>query len=151
EGTELGAEAVIESLPGYAGSRPVRVGNAANGQVQLDVFGPVADLIATLADLREPEAGDFALMNAMVEAVERRWMEVDSGIWEARRRPRHYVYSKVMCWTTVDRGIKLFERHGQGRPVPPSWSALRDEIAADVLVKGWNEKVGSYTVAYDAE
>src|SRR5689334_11011970 len=136
DGTELGPEAVIDSLPGYAGSRPVRIGNAANGQVQLDVFGPVADLVATLADLRPPDEADFALMHAMVEAVERRWHEPDHGIWEARRRPRHYVYSKVMCWMTVDRGIKLFEQ--QGREAPPSWGKLRDTIAEDVLTKGWN-------------
>ncbi len=146
DGNELGPEAVIDSLPGYAGSRPVRIGNAANGQVQLDVFGPVADLIATLADLRPPDDADFALMNAMVEAVERRWHEPDHGIWEARRRPRHYVYSKVMCWMTVDRGIRLFER--QGREAPATWPELRATIARDVLSKGWNDKVGAYTVAY---
>jgi trehalose-phosphatase len=146
DGTELGPEAVIESLPGYAGSRPVRIGNAANGQVQLDVFGPVADLITTLADLRPPDEADFALMHAMVEAVERRWHEPDHGIWEARRRPRHYVYSKVMCWMTVDRGVKLLER--QGREAPLGWTKLRATIAEDVLTKGWNEQVGAYTVAY---
>jgi trehalose-phosphatase len=149
DGTELGPEAVIDSLPGYAGSRPVRIGNAANGQVQLDVFGPVADLVATLAEHRAPDEADFALMCAMVEAVDRRWHEPDHGIWEARRRPRHYVYSKVMCWMTVDRGIKLFER--QGREVPEAWHPLRDTIAHDVLTKGWNEKAGAYTVAYDYE
>jgi trehalose 6-phosphate phosphatase len=146
DGTELGPEAVIDSLPGYAGSRPVRIGNAANGQVQLDVFGPVADLIATLADLRPPDQADFLLMHAMVEAVERRWHEPDHGIWEARRRPRHYVYSKVMCWMTVDRGVRLFER--QQREVPDGWRKLRDTIAENVLTEGWNEKVGAYTVAY---
>jgi len=106
----------------------------------------VADLITALADHRPPDEADFALMHAMVEAVERRWHEPDHGIWEARRRPRHYVYSKVMCWMTVDRGIKLFER--QDRDAPPNWCQLRDTIAEDVLSKGWNEKVGAYTVAY---
>jgi trehalose-phosphatase len=149
DGTELGPEAVIESLPGYAGSRPVRIGNAANGQVQLDVFGPVADLVATLSDVRPPAQADFALMHAMVEAVERRWHEPDHGIWEARRRPRHYVYSKVMCWMTVDRGIQLFER--QRREVPATWRALRETIAENVLTNGWNEKIGAYTVAYGYE
>ena len=85
-------------------------------------------------------------MNAMVEAVERRWHEPDHGIWEARRRPRHYVYSKVMCWMTVDRGIRLFER--QDREAPATWPELRATIARDVLSKGWNDKVGAYTVAY---
>jgi trehalose 6-phosphate phosphatase len=149
DGSELGPEAVIESLPGYAGSRPVRVGNAANRQVQLDVFGPVADLVCTLAELRPPEEADFELMRAMVEAVERRWHEPDHGLWEARRPPRHYVYSKVMCWLSVDRGIRLLER--QGRDVPEAWYPLREAIANNVLTQGWNEKAGAYTVAYGYE
>jgi trehalose-phosphatase len=148
EGNELGAEAVIEELPGYAGSRPVRVGNAANRQVQLDVFGPVADLLAHLADLRGGlDPWHIDLMNNMVEAVSRRWHEPDHGIWEARIPPRHHVYSKVMGWLTVDRALRLGERHGM--PVDPGWSALRDKIAEDVLDRGWNSEVGAYTVAYD--
>jgi pentatricopeptide repeat protein len=148
EGNELGAEAVIEELPGYAGSRPVRIGNAANRQVQLDVFGPIADLLAHLADLRGGlDPWHVELMNNMVEAVSRRWHEPDHGIWEARIPPRHHVYSKVMCWLTVDRALRLGERHGM--PVDPGWSALRDKIAEDVLERGWHPEVGAYTVAYD--
>jgi pentatricopeptide repeat protein len=148
DGNELGAEAVIETLPGYAGSRPVRIGNAANRQVQLDVFGPVADLIAHLADLRGGlEASHIELLNDMVEAVSRRWHEPDHGIWEARIPPRHHIYSKVMGWLTVDRALKLGERHGI--PVDPGWSALRDKIANDVLERGWDPQASAYTVAYD--
>jgi pentatricopeptide repeat protein len=145
DGNELGAEAVIDTLPGYAGSRPVRVGNAANRQVQLDVFGPVADLIAAVVEHRGLTSADIAVMEAMVEAVERRWHEPDHGLWEARLPPRHHVYSKVMCWLTVDRAIQL-ERHGM--PVAPQWRDLRDTIADDVLTNGWHEQVGAYTVAY---
>jgi trehalose-phosphatase len=148
DGFELGAEAVIETLPGYAGSRPVRVGNAANRQVQLDVFGPIADLIAHYADLRGGlDDSHFELMGNMVEAVSRRWHEPDHGIWEARIPPRHHIYSKVMGWLTVDRALRLGQRHGM--PVQPEWADLRDEIAKDVLTKGWNEEAGAYTVAYD--
>ncbi len=148
DGNELGAEAVIETLPGYAGSRPVRIGNAANRQVQLDVFGPIADLIAHLADLRGGlEQWHIELMGNMVEAVSRRWHEPDHGIWEARIPPRHHVYSKVMGWLTVDRALRLGERHGM--PIDPGWTALRDKIAEDVLERGWHPQVGAYTVAYD--
>src|SRR5690606_8522701 len=107
-GTSLGPEAVIDSLPGYAGSRPVRVGNLADQQVQLDVFGPVVELITHLAQAtgRVREA-DWELVRAMTEAVSQRWFEPDHGIWEERDVPRHHVYSKVMCWVTVDRAIKL--------------------------------------------
>jgi hypothetical protein len=146
DGNELGAEAVIDTLPGYAGSRPVRVGNAANRQVQLDVFGPVADLVAAVADHRGLTESDVALLEAMVEAVERRWHEPDHGLWEARLPPRHHVYSKVMCWLTVDRAIEVTERHGmQSRP---EWLELRNTIAENVLHHGWHDDVGAYTVAY---
>ena len=89
DGFDLGPEAVIETLPGYAGSRPVRVGNAANRQVQLDVFGPVADLIAAVAPTRgSVREQEWRVVEAMVEAVDRRWHEPDHGIWEARMPPR---------------------------------------------------------------
>ncbi|MET9633595.1 trehalose-phosphatase, partial [Lentzea sp. NPDC006480] len=88
-GTQLGAEAVIDTLPGYAGSRPVRVGNLANQQVQLDVFGPVVDLVVQLATARGSLSdADWTMVQAMAEAVSRRWHEPDHGIWEERHAPR---------------------------------------------------------------
>ncbi len=147
-GTTLPAEAVIDTLPGYAGSRPVRVGNLANQQVQLDVFGPVVDLVAALSEARgKLTDDDWRMVCAMAEAVSRRWHEPDHGIWEERHRPRHHVYSKVMCWLTIDRAVKLAEAYG--RDVEPSWPGLRDEIANDVLTNGWNDEVRSFTTAYD--
>jgi GH15 family glucan-1,4-alpha-glucosidase len=146
-GQDLGPEAVIETLPGFAGSRPVRVGNAANRQVQLDVFGPIADLLAAVADQRgHVLPTEWRVIEAMVEAVERRWHEPDHGLWEARIAPRHHVYSKVMCWLTVDRAITLVQKHGGVDR--PDWHELRERIAENVLVHGWHEKVGAYTVAY---
>ena len=146
DGSELGPEAVIETLPGYAGSRPVRVGNAANRQVQLDVFGPVADLVAALAEHRPPRDSDLRLMEAMVEAVDRRWHEPDHGLWEARLPPRHHVYSKVMCWLTVDRALSVWQRHNL--PERPEWVELRATIAENVLEHGWHPEAGAYSVAY---
>jgi trehalose-phosphatase len=146
DGAELGPEAVIDTLPGYAGSRPVRVGNLAKQQLQLDVFGPVADLIAAVADHRVLGPDDLNLMEAMVSAVERRWHEPDYGIWEFRLAPQHHVYSKVMCWLTVDRALKVWSK--QELPERPEWVELRDTIAAHVLEHGWNPAVGAYTMAY---
>ncbi|QIS17373.1 trehalose-phosphatase [Nocardia terpenica] len=156
-GETLGPEAVLDQLPGYAGSRPVRVGNAANMQVQLDVFGPIVDLIAALADARERKGiadpakalpdREWELVHAMVSAVQRRWREPDHGIWEIRGNPRHHVYSKVMGWLTVDRALRLSTRFG--RMADPAWAELRDTIAEEVKAKGWNEQVQSYTAAYD--
>ena len=147
-GNVIGAEAVIESLPGYAGSRPVRVGNLANHQVQLDVFGPVVELVATLAEVRgELRDEDWQMVRAMAEAVTRRWNEPDHGIWEERHVPRHRVYSRVMCWVTIDRAVRLGAEYG--RDVPGAWPELRDQIKADVLEHGWNEEVQAFTTAYD--
>nr|WP_143168509.1 trehalose-phosphatase [Amycolatopsis australiensis] len=147
-GSVIGAEAVIESLPGYAGSRPVRVGNLANHQVQLDVFGPVVELVQTLASARgELRDEDWQMVRAMAEAVTRRWNEPDHGIWEERHVPRHRVYSRVMCWVTIDRAIKLGEQYG--REIPGNWPGLREEIKHDVLTHGWNDEVQAFTTAYD--
>ncbi|NUT94533.1 MAG: trehalose-phosphatase [Saccharothrix sp.] len=150
QGTMLGAEAVIDTLPGYAGSRPVRVGNLANQQVQLDVFGPVVDLVVQLAAARGSLTDqDWKMVQAMAEAVARRWHEPDHGIWEERHAPRHHVYSKVMCWVTLDRAVSLGETYG--REIDPSWPVLRDTISNDVLKHGWSEEAQSFTTAYDGD
>ncbi|MCP2241640.1 Glucoamylase (glucan-1,4-alpha-glucosidase), GH15 family [Lentzea aerocolonigenes] len=147
-GTTLGPEVVIDSLPGYAGSGPVRVGNLADQQVQLDVFGPIADLVHDLALARGTLADrDWEVVTAMVRAVTLAWNEPDHGIWEERDLPRHRVYSRVMCWQTLDRAIALGTRFG--RSADPGWLALRDTIADDVLTRGWNPGVGAFTTAYD--
>lgn len=153
-GGGLPPEAVLDSLPGYAGSRPVRVGNAANSQVQLDVFGPIVDLISHLAHAREKQGtaqaltdADWDLVCAMVSAVQRRWSEPDNGIWEIRGNPRHHVYSKVMCWVTVDRALTLATRFD--REAGHDWDALRTEISDEVKDRGWSDRARSYTAAYD--
>ena len=150
EGLELGPEAVIDTLPGYAGSRPVRVGNAANRQIQLDVFGPITDLVAAVAEARGTvHAGDWRVVKEMVQAVRRRWHEPDHGIWEARLAPRHHVYSKVMCWLTVAKALEVQALLGE--PPDPNWVELRDRIRANVLMLGWNDAAGAYSVAYGDE
>jgi GH15 family glucan-1,4-alpha-glucosidase len=87
------------------------------------------------------------MVQAMAEAVARRWHEPDHGIWEERHAPRHHVYSKVMCWVTIDRAVKLAETYG--RDIEPSWPVLRDTIANDVLKNGWKDEAQSFTTAYD--
>jgi trehalose 6-phosphate phosphatase len=148
DGSSSGPEAVIDTLPGYAGSRPVRIGNIADQQVQLDVFGPIVELIEAIASHRgRLDDGDWNLIGAMCQAVARRWHEPDHGIWEERQLPRHHVHSKVMCWVAVDRAIRIAERYG--RAADPAWPGLRDTIAADVLENGWNDEVKAFTAAYD--
>ncbi|WP_209324321.1 trehalose-phosphatase [Brevibacterium renqingii] len=147
DGSALTTEAVLAHLPGYAGSRPVRVGNAAEHQVQLDVFGPVTELLDELSDhLGELPENYWLLTCQMVEAVGKRWFEPDHGIWEARRPPKHNIYTRVMCWVTVDRALRIAHRFG--REPRGAWRQLREEIAQDVLTYGFNEEVGAFTVAY---
>jgi trehalose-phosphatase len=147
-GGDAGTEAVIDAVPGYAGSRPVRVGNAAAQQVQLDVFGPVVELAyeVAVAGGRLAESHHL-LVEQIVEAVDRRWCEPDHGIWEVRRPPRHHVHSRAMCWLAVDRALRLARL--TDRPAPPRWSALADRIAAEVLERGWKPEVRAFTAAYD--
>ncbi|MET3931962.1 trehalase-like domain-containing protein [Arthrobacter sp. OAP107] len=148
-GAPLSTEAIIESLPGYAGSRPVRIGNAADHQVQLDVFGPIAELIHGLSESRRSLAdGHWELLVQMASAVLARWHEPDHGIWEARRAPRHHVYTKVMCWVTLDRALRTAARHG--RSPDPAWADTAATIREEVLRDGWDHTAASYTVAYDS-
>jgi trehalose 6-phosphate phosphatase len=146
-GAPLSTEAIIESLPGYAGSRPVRIGNAADHQVQLDVFGPVAELIDALGARRNalPDS-HWELMVQMASAVLARWDEADHGIWEARRAPRHHVHTKVMCWVALDRALRTAARHG--RAPLPAWEPTAAAIREQVLREGWDESAASFTVAY---
>ncbi len=159
EGNVSSSEAAITNLSGYRGSRPVRVGNAASNQIQHDMFGSVLDLMWQLA-----QAGDgtraamledpmWELTKALAWAVERIWAFPDHGIWEARRPPRHHVHSKVMCWVAVDRAAGLGELRGQALGREPDelagWRELAEAIKREVLEHGWNEELGSYTVAYD--
>lgn len=147
EGVPLAAEAVVDTLPGYAGSRPVRVGNAAQGQVQLDVFGPVAELIHALAQRDgRVSTDDLGLLDACVEAVAARWQEADHGIWEIRDRPRQHVHSKVMCWTAVDRALSVVAAAGVERP---DWEQLRAAIADEVTSRGWDPGRDAFVCAYD--
>lgn len=149
-GHDLGPEAEIPELAGYAESRPVRVGNAANQQVQLDVFGTVADLIAQLAEAGAPLTPEhMRLLDAMVEAVARRWHEPDHGIWEVRGPPRHHVPSKIMCWHTIDRAIVT--RQIIDGTIREDDAALRSKIHLDILAHGFSAKLGGLSGSYDCD
>jgi trehalose-phosphatase len=149
-GRHLPPEGEITELSGYGGSRPVRVGNAADGQIQLDAFGSIVELVHLLAEEGAALSSEhWHLVEAMVLAVSRRWQEPDHSLWEIRAAPRHHVYSKVMCWLTVDRAIALADRFVDR--APDAWLQLRDRIAADVLDNGWNEGRGSFTAVYGGD
>lgn len=145
-GGYLGPEAEISEMAGYLGSRPVRVGNAAGQQIQLDVLGPIADLLALLAERGAALSSEhWRMLEKIVSAVDERWREPDHGIWEIRGPRQHYVHSKVMCWQTVDRMLRVARYLGKRRP---AWEELRATIAADVLANGFKPECNSFCATY---
>jgi GH15 family glucan-1,4-alpha-glucosidase len=148
-GGHLGPEGILTDLAGYRGSRPVRVGNAAAHQIQLDVLGPVAELLALKAQqgaALSPE--HWRLTESMVNAVANRWREEDHGIWEIRGPRKHHVHSKVMCWQTINCALLVADYMGESRE---SWQVVRRQIADDVLNRGWNEKRRTFSSNYDGD
>jgi trehalose 6-phosphate phosphatase len=146
-GGHLGTESEVAELAGYCGSRPVRVGNAAAHQVQLDVFGPISELIALLADRDAALSSEHSrLLDRMIEMVDQRWQEPDHGIWEVRTRRRQHVHSRVMCWKAVDAAIRVAHYLNLSRP---RWTTLRDEIFREISDYAWNDELGAYSAAYD--
>lgn len=138
----------IPWLPGYEGSSPVRIGNAASSQFQLDVYGEVLDALyqARRANL-EPSAPGWELARALIEFVEQSWERPDEGIWEVRGPRRHFTHSKVMAWVAVDRGIKAVEQFGRSGPVE-RWRRLRDQIHEQVCREGFNTALNSFVQSY---
>ncbi|MGW1836660.1 glycoside hydrolase family 15 protein [Streptomyces sp. BBFR2] len=144
---ELG-ENELGWLPGYENSRPVRVGNGAAGQVQLDVYGEVIEALH-LAHMTGLARNDYAslLQLKLIDWVEKHWSEPDEGIWEVRGPRRHFVHSKVMTWVAVDRTIKLIEAGDAEGPLE-RWKELRDRIHRDVCEKGYDKERNTFTQSY---
>jgi GH15 family glucan-1,4-alpha-glucosidase len=151
EGERDLTEHELEHLAGYRGSAPVRVGNAAWEQDQLDVFGEVLDA----AHLLREQLGEFApptqqLLVALANRAARTWEQPDAGMWEARDASRHYTSSKVMCWVALDRAVKLAPRLGAGAD-RDSWVRARDAVREAILDQAWSEKAGAYTGAFGSD
>ena len=144
------SEHVLDHLEGFRGLGPVRVGNDAWRQRQLDVYGEVADSAYLLRDQLGEKFDDATarLVAALAEQAAKNWREPDSGMWEARDAERHYLSSKVMCWVALDRAIKLAPRLGDRAGDIERWEKVREEIRSEVLERGWSEEVGAYTGAF---
>ncbi len=138
-------------LPGYENSRPVRIGNAAHVQLQLDVFG---ELLNTFYNSRAgglaASSSGWALEVALLNHLAAVWKEPDEGIWEMRSGPRHFTYSKAMAWLAFDRAIKSAEAFSLDGPLD-RWRALRSEIHADVCTHGFDPQLGSFVQAYGSK
>ncbi|HEY9437855.1 MAG TPA: glycoside hydrolase family 15 protein [Streptomyces sp.] len=144
---ELG-EAELDWLPGYENSRPVRVGNGAAGQLQLDVYGEVTEALH-LAHMTGLTRNDYAmgLQLKLIEYLEKHWDEPDEGIWEVRGPRRHFVHSKVMAWVAVDRTIKLI-RSGDIEGPLDRWLQLREDIHRTVCDRGFDKERNTFTQSY---
>jgi len=141
-------EREIPWLPGYADSRPVRVGNAAHAQLQLDVYGEVMDALyqARLAGLPEDKQA-WAVQVALTNHVARIWREPDYGIWEVRGPTQHFTHSKLMCWVALDRSVKSIEQFGLEGPLD-EWRSVRQTIHDDVCANAYDAKRGCFVQAY---
>ena len=144
-------ELTLPWLRGYESSEPVRIGNAAHTQVQLDVYGELMDTMHVARKFKlEPYDEAWQLQKALVRFVAQSWHRPDHGIWEVRGPAQHFTYSKVMAWVTLDRAVKSVENFGLEGPVD-EWRRLRTEIHADICDKGYSRRKGCFTQVYGSE
>ncbi len=141
----------LPELPGYEGSQPVRIGNAASEQFQLDVYGEVMAVMFAGAELvGRVEPRLWPRWRVAIEHVETIWREPDDGIWESRGERRHYTYSKVMAWVVFDRAVRFAERFGFDGPLD-RWKAIRDEIHQEVCERGYDRERRTFTQYYGSK
>ncbi len=158
DGSRVDGEKILEHLEGYRGSRPVRIGNAAAKQRQLDVYGEVLD--AALAYVERVRARHdeslgpapgrelWSVLRTLADAAADHWSEPDQGMWEVRTGPRQFLYSKLLCWVAVDRGVKLLTRYAGGGDTR-KWESASEAIKRAILEKGYNKQLGAFTQAFD--
>ncbi|WP_037582961.1 glycoside hydrolase family 15 protein [Stigmatella aurantiaca] len=148
DGSDVPQEQVLEHFSGYGGARPVRIGNAAAAQLQLDIYGELMDSVYLYNKYGAPISYDFwRHLRRMVDWVCDHWQQADEGIWEVRAGRRHFVYSKLMCWVAVDRAIRLADK----RSFPADrarWLQVRDTIFEEIMQKGWCQDRKAFIQAY---
>lgn len=138
----------VDWLPGYEGAKPVRVGNGAHGQLQLDVYGEVMDALYQAHRGGVTQDGDgWAVQKQLLAHLEKIWAEPDRGIWESRGEPRHFTFSKVMAWVAFDRGIRHALEAGLDGPID-RWREVAAQIHADVCTRGYDPELGSFVQSY---
>jgi GH15 family glucan-1,4-alpha-glucosidase len=144
-------EQTLDHLEGYRGSRPVRIGNGAFGQLQLDIYGELMDAVYLFNKYVEPISYDgWMNLRRLIDWLCDNWQREDEGVWEVRGGRRHFVYSKLMCWVALDRGLRLADK----RSFPADrarWLKVRDAIYEEVMSKGWNRNRQTFVQAYGSE
>jgi len=150
EGERDLTEHELDHLSGYAGSRPVRIGNEAWNQRQLDVMGEILDAAHLLRDHLELGPSTAAFLCDLADRASGNWQGTDAGIWEGREGERHYTSSKLMCWVALDRAVELAPLLGEGAR-PDEWAAERDKIKAAILDQAYNPEIGAYAGAFGSD
>lgn len=144
-------ETELDHFAGYRSSQPVRIGNGAAGQTQLDIYGELLLAVDEVLRLgRDLDDEEWKAVHDIVEYVSEVWTEPDAGIWEVRGGNQQFVYSKVMCWVTLDRGIDIATDYGYDAPVE-EWCDTRETIKEEVIEKGYDEDIGAFVQAYNTE
>jgi hypothetical protein len=144
-------EEELSHLDGYKGSRPVRIGNGAASQRQLDIYGEIMDAALKLSDyVGKIDSERWPFLRGICDYVVEHWQDRDSGIWEIRGDPCHFVYSKMMCWVALDRGLTIARRYGFPADLK-KWEETKAEIKGDVLEKGWNQEKQSFVQHYETD
>jgi GH15 family glucan-1,4-alpha-glucosidase len=145
------SERELSHLSGWRKSRPVRIGNGAWNQRQIDVYGELLGTVYVLRDrLKSIDSTTQEFLADVADAAAARWKEKDQGIWEMRGEPRDFLYSKLMCWVALDRAIKIAEQIGAQERVS-RWTAVRDEIKNAVLEQGWSERAQAFTQSFGSD
>ncbi len=142
-------ELELDWLPGYEGSRPVRIGNGAWNQHQLDIYGEVMDMLHLCRKAGLVDDG-WRVERALLDRLESNWREPDEGIWEVRGPRRHFTHSKMMAWVAFDRAVKAVEQYGLDGPVD-RWRALRDSVHEQVCRDGFDAEVGAFVQSYGSK
>lgn len=144
-------ELALDWLPGYANSTPVRTGNAAAHQLQLDVYGEVSDALFHARKIGiDPDPSAWSLQGAMLDFLEGAWREPDEGIWEVRGPRQHFTHSKIMAWVAFDRAIKTVHRFGLEGPIE-RWCSIRDAIHEEVCARGFDRAKNAFTQSYGSK
>src|SRR5262249_44765093 len=144
-------EEVLDHLDGYRGSRPVRIGNAAHQQLQLDITGELMDSVCLYNKYGAPISYElWTDLRRLIEWTCANWMKTDESIWEVRGGPQQFVYSKLMCWVALDRAVRLADK----RSFPADrerWLAARDEVYNAIMTEGWNDKRGTFVQHFGSD
>jgi len=154
-GEEKLDEETLDHLDGYEGSKPVRIGNDAYKQQQNDLYGELIETIFTYFVVNRRSSFQvneeiWTMTRSLVNRVRDTWRDPDSGIWERRDKPQHYVHSKLMNWVAMDRAVKIAKFVNKSRYVEP-WTKMAEEIKIDILKNGWNEKIKAFTMYYGSD